>query len=677
MAENPASASPNKPLTQPAPSVSDASITPSNPQNPNLPSPQIPPSPSMTASDLAQISSPQLSQPQSQALNAAAALDYTKQQSIQSQQQQQQQQQLQSQQQMQNQQQNLMSPSSGFQIQQNLQRSGSMPRLSQIQQHLGAAAAASAMRQHAGIYGGQMNFGGAQIQQQQQQQLAAAAAAAGMARSGMITQAGQISMLPGQTAQHFNLQSQMLAQPRQKSLVQGGQFHSANSSGQAVQGMQNMGMMSSLGFNPQLRTNGPLPYGQQRLVHGQMRQQQLSQPTALTSPQKLPGQSLPRTPSAAVLNPQVSGLTQNGQSALVQTNLSQQQQQWLKHLQPSLPSPGSPSFHLQQQQRQQQSFLTQQLASSQLHQKSMALTQQQIAQLVQQPQLPSQQQQQHLIQQQHLQQFQQLQQQQLQSPRLPGSAIQKSLSLTGSQPETPASGTTMTGGSSSQGAEATNQLLGKRKIHDLVLQVDPLGKLDPEVEDLLLEIADDFIDSVTSFACSLAKHRKSSTLEAKDLPLDIHKKRLEMVSGLQIQYLLSLGVGSVSLCGSRWGPVVASNHKKGMPQGTQKQKRELFARLTAAKKPRGRHEELKAFGGGVGGGSDPSRDLVFALAEAAFAHAAIGESKSGSLAWLASSWKGTESPKSQGHDVGYKCKPHVPAKYLVKLKYQNDVRNQR
>ncbi|KAK7278646.1 hypothetical protein RJT34_23680 [Clitoria ternatea] len=71
--------------------------------------------------------------------------------------------------------------------------------------------------------------------------------------------------------------------------------------------------------------------------------------------------------------------------------------------------------------------------------------------------------------------------------------------------------------------ESCTSILSKRSIHELVNQVDPLEKLDPEVADILVDIAENFLESITRSGCSLAKHRKSTTLEAKDILLHLEK----------------------------------------------------------------------------------------------------------------------------------------------------------
>jgi len=104
----------------------------------------------------------------------------------------------------------------------------------------------------------------------------------------------------------------------------------------------------------------------------------------------------------------------------------------------------------------------------------------------------------------------------------------------------------------------------RRTIQDLVSSIDPNVKIEPEVEDLLLDVADEFIDSVTNFACRLAKHRGGDTLEVKDLQLHLERNHNIRIPGFASdETRISLSQTSAVPA----APATATN-KKGT-QGTQ------------------------------------------------------------------------------------------------------------
>lgn len=84
---------------------------------------------------------------------------------------------------------------------------------------------------------------------------------------------------------------------------------------------------------------------------------------------------------------------------------------------------------------------------------------------------------------------------------------------------------------SSQGDQP---LISSGKLRELVAAVDPTQQIDPVVEEMLLQIADDFVYNVASGACQLAVHRKSKTLDISDVQLHLEKQWNVRVPGFSV-----------------------------------------------------------------------------------------------------------------------------------------------
>lgn len=71
--------------------------------------------------------------------------------------------------------------------------------------------------------------------------------------------------------------------------------------------------------------------------------------------------------------------------------------------------------------------------------------------------------------------------------------------------------------------DATSQILTRPRLQELVREIDATEQLDEEVEEILLQIADDFVEQTVTSACQLAKHRGASTIDVKDVQLHLER----------------------------------------------------------------------------------------------------------------------------------------------------------
>jgi transcription initiation factor TFIID subunit 12 len=83
--------------------------------------------------------------------------------------------------------------------------------------------------------------------------------------------------------------------------------------------------------------------------------------------------------------------------------------------------------------------------------------------------------------------------------------------------------------------EDAHKLLSRAKLEALLEEVAPGERLDDDVVALLQEHIEDFVESALDYACRLAKHRKSRTIEARDVQLYLQKAWCQRVPGYGVE----------------------------------------------------------------------------------------------------------------------------------------------
>ena len=105
------------------------------------------------------------------------------------------------------------------------------------------------------------------------------------------------------------------------------------------------------------------------------------------------------------------------------------------------------------------------------------------------------------------------------------------------------------------------QVLDKKRLCELVKEVDPAEQLDEDVEDVLLQvsnlvretistnfqIADDFIEHTVSQACALAKHRKANNIDVRDVQVALFGLTISLISLFRLSWRGTGTCGSLAL----------------------------------------------------------------------------------------------------------------------------------